>query len=441
MGSKRNTVIKRAIYIFIIVLLAIPVVQQVVGFAYVIPLNGAIKLAEPPILTDSTWFSGKYQTQAEEFVKDNFGFRSEFVRLNNQLDYWFFGVINANSILIGKEGYLFDLNYINEYLGRYYIGKDEINSKVTKLKIVSDSLEARGIDIIFLLAAGKASYFPEFFPDSLANVKKTISNYDDFARAFDSLGIKHIDFNKWFVEMKDTTSYQLFTKGGIHWSKYSEYLVGDSIINYVEKLRNLRLPRFLVEKIDVSILPKYRDNDIGESMNLLFPHSTFPMAYPRLSLSNENADLNVKAMVVADSYYWELYNEGLSRDVFDMGQFWYYSKEIYSQEPGWTILPVEETDIRYQVEQNDIVFILQTEATINWFAFGFVDELYDLYMDKDYQPNLELVKKHEINLIISKINLDKNWLATIIKKAKEKGISTEEMILRDANYVYESRKK
>ncbi len=382
MGSSKTT-LKKTIFIFIVVILSVPIVQQISGFAYVVPLKGAIKKVEKPNFSFKSWFDGDYQTHAEEYINSSFGFRTPFVKLHNQLDYWLFGKINAKSVLIGKEGYLFEIEYIKEYLGENFLGKEAINKKVATLKSVSDSLSVRGIDLVVILAAGKASYYPEYFPDELQLKEKTISNYDYFSSTIDSAGIHNIDFNSWFVDIKDTVQYPLFTKGGIHWSKYSEYLVLDSLIRYIEDLRGIQLPHFKVVDMDVSILPQYRDNDIGDGMNLIFPHSSLWMAYPELIIEQNKDDVTINAMVVADSYYWELYNEGLSKDIFNFGQFWYYNVDVYSEKPGWYKKPVEELDIKHEVEKNDIVFILQTEASLYRLGFGFIEKQYEIYSKKE----------------------------------------------------------
>lgn len=440
MADSNNILIKRIIYIMIVVLISIPLIQQLTGFVYVVPLKGAVDKNVKTEFTWNDWFSNEYQTITEQSINTGFGFRPSFVRLNNQIDYWLYGEVNAKSVLIGKDGFLYEYSYIKEYLGKNFLGKDEINRRVALTKQVSDSLAKRGIDLVILLAAGKASYFPEYFPDSLPAESKTISNYDYFSDAFDSAGIRNIDLNKWFVNMKDTSRYPLFTKGGIHWSKYGEYLVADTIIKYIEASRNLKLPKYKIESIEVSSTPRYRDNDIGEGLNLIFLHSSNELAYPKLKLVSDNGVTPFRAMVVADSYYWELYNQGLSRDVFNNGQFWYYNRKIYSSEPGWTPTPVDEVDIRHEVEKNDIVFILQTEATLYRYAFGFIEKQLEVYSDPDYKIDSTQLQKLEINSVIRTIRGSEKWFKSVNEKAEKKGITIEEMLEREAQYVLNNRK-
>jgi len=449
MKGNAHTAVKKTIFVLIVVILSFPQIQQLTGIIKVKPLKGYVKLTEKPDFTLSKWFNGDYQQKQEEYINDHFGLRPTFVRWHNQLDFWLFNKVNANNVIVGKEGYLYELSYINEYLGRNFIGKNKINTKVSKLKMISDSLAKKNIDIVVILAAGKASYFPEYFPDSLPPNTKTISNYDYFSQAFDSIGVKYIDFNSWFVNMKDTTKYPLFTIGGIHWSKYGEYLVADSLINYVEKIRGVKLPHFKLERIDISSFPKYRDNDIGEGLNIFWYNTSVPLAYPKLKIDNSGVDAPTKAMVVADSYYWELYNEGLSRDVFNKGQFWYYNKNIYSDEPGRKNLKVSEINVKEEIERNDVIFILQTEATLNRFAFGFVDKLGDIYLQNDTiypeestnKPSAKSIYEKEIAAFIQNIKNSDVWYSSVVEKAKNRGIPVEEMLRLDAIYMIKQNSK
>ena len=441
MISTKKIIIKKIIFVFIVISVSIPLLQQVITFAHVKPLKGAVEKHDQPAFNIQNWFNGIFQSNEEKFINNNFGFRSSFVRLHNQLDYWLFSKVNANNVIIGQDGYLYELSYINEYLGRKFVGKKSINKSISDLKILSDSLAARDIDIVVLLAAGKASFFPEYFPDSLATISKTISNYDYFSYALDSANILNIDFNRWFVNMKDTSQYALFTKGGIHWSKYGEYLVADSIIKYVENLKGVKLPKLKLEKIETSFLPRNRDNDIGEGMNLIFPHSTYKMAYPKIKFDKSNINNHTKAMFVADSYYWELFNEGLSRDVFNNGQFWYYNKKIYSAQTGWYGKLINEIDIRAEVEKNDVVFILQTEATLDRFGFGFIEKQIEIYGQQNYKPQVDTIVSSKITAMMEHIKSDEGWYEMIKEKAKKNGISTEKMLRLDAEYVIEEQNK
>ncbi len=441
MGIKKNIFSKKSVYILIIIFLSIPFIQQMSNLVWEMPLKGAVKIFNKPNLTYNSWFNGSYQSQMERYVNTNFGFRPIYVRLHNQINYWAFRKISTKRIVMGKEGYLHQMGYIEEYLGLNFLGKDTINQKILKLKSVSDSLTERNIDLVVVLAAGKASYFPEYFPDGFDTVTKVISNYEYFSKALDSAKILNIDFNSWFVSMKDTSRYPLYTKGGIHWTVYGEYLVADSMIKYIEKLKGVKLPHYKIEKIELSTASRYTDNDIEGAMNLLFPiPSNIQKAYPELSIVRTKEDMPVKTLVVGDSYYWGLYRIGLSKEIFNNGHYWCYNKNIYSKEFGKSKIPVSEIDSRSEVEKNDVVFILLTEANLFKFAFGFIDTLHSLYAQRDYKPTPELFDKLYVDAHIQNIKANKRLYRNIEQKAKKRGISTDEMLHVEVKSIIEKNK-
>src|SRR5690554_7723719 len=105
------------------------------------------------------------------------------------------------------------------------------------------------------------------------------------------------------------------------------------------------------------------DEDIEKAMNLLFRIKNHEMAYPAYQFSEKSAATSPRVLTIADSFYWGLFNIGVSRDAFDDGQFWYYNQEIY---PDSFEAPknVEDINIIEEVEKNDVVMILATEGNL-----------------------------------------------------------------------------
>src|SRR6478609_5160143 len=87
-------------------------------------LKGAI---EKPVYNDfnfESWFNGEYQEQVEKYVNESFGFRSFFVRINNQIDYSLYNKLHASAVVMGKEQCLYEIDYIRAYCGTDFVGKD-----------------------------------------------------------------------------------------------------------------------------------------------------------------------------------------------------------------------------------------------------------------------------------------------------------------------------
>lgn len=379
---EKQTKIKQYLFGGIMILLLLPMLQASLTIFKLEPLKGAIETFEKPDFTFETWKTGEFQKNYEKYLDNNFGFRSTFIRINNQQAYSFYNEAKANGVIIGKENYLFEKNYLKAYLGTDYIGEKAIESQVFKLRKIQDTLQKLNKDLLMIFAPGKGTFFPEYMPDYCAKQKRSKTNYAGYLSAMKSQKINYLDFNQWFLNMKSKSKYPLYGKAGIHWSKYGEYLAADSIIEVIGKMRKTAMTKLVLDKLEVKKTNEQGDYDIGEGMNLFFMIDTYPMAYPTFHYEKpKNKQKAPKVLVVSDSYFWGMFNAGISREVFDEGQFWFYNQEIY---PDSYESPknVGDIDIQVEVEKNEMVVLICTDANLFKFAFGFVDQLYAKYYPK-----------------------------------------------------------
>ena len=381
MNNKAH-IIKNFLFAGVMFLMLLPLIQSKKELIEIEPLNGAITELEDPYFTKESWLDGSYQKKQQDYLNENFGFRNVFVRLNNELNFRLYNEINAKNVILGKDDYLFEENYILTYKGKDFIGSQQIEEKVNKLAKLKDTLNAKGIDIMVLLAPGKGSYYPEFIPDKYQPTVRSISNYEVYRRKLKEAKINLLDAQQWFRDMKKLSPYPLFPKTGIHWSAYGEFLVVDSLMSYISTLSNsYHMPRYIIDEIEVTSEMKKRDNDIEKGMNLLFDISNVDMAYPKYHLKSDSLTKSPRVLSVSDSFYWGIYNMGVARDVFNEGQFWFYNHQIFQE--GQPTRSVQEIDVLKEVEKHDLILLIATDATLYKFAFGFIDQLYELYQLSD----------------------------------------------------------
>ncbi|HIP32185.1 MAG TPA: hypothetical protein EYG86_05440 [Crocinitomicaceae bacterium] len=378
--NKYITYIKHLFYVGIIGVLFTPLLQMKYSYFSEKELHGAIEAVEQPKLSVDSWLSGEYQNQSNDYFNQNFGFRPYFVRLHNQFYYSTFNEPKARDVVVGKDDFLFEENYIKAYLGRDFIGKKEIEEKIHKLDMLKDTLSKRGVELLIVFAPGKGSFYSEYIPEKYEPAIKSTTNYEVYQKSLVANDFNFIDFNSWFLAMKDTTSFPLFPKTGIHWSKYGELIAADSMIKYIADLTGREMPEIRINDVIKTDIMWDSDNDVEKGMNLFFNIKDLEMAYPQFEILHKDKT-EAKVLTVADSYFWGVYNWGLSRDVFAEGQFWFYNEAIYPDSYDQP-LNVKDIDIITEVEKNDVVVLLSTDANLYKFAFGFIDQLYDAYFLK-----------------------------------------------------------
>jgi hypothetical protein len=371
----KNDLFRFILFLFILILLLVPLAQTKLNLVKTTPLNGFIETPPYKKGTIGEWLSGDYQLQKENYIKETFGFRNIFIRINNQVDFTLFNIARANGVIIGKDNYLYEENYIKAYYGLDFIGNDSVNRCIERLKFVSDTLKKLHKNLILVFAAGKGTYYPEHFPDEFKH-EKTTTNHDAFLKAAQNLGLDYIDFNTYFAESKTKSKYKLYPKYGIHWSTYGECLAADSIIKYIEHLRNITMPHIYWDAVDVKPA-KGDDCDIGDGMNLLFGFSHDLLAYPRIQFQKDSGKTKPSVMVISDSFFWGMFNFGVF-NAFSNSHFWYYNKQIY---PDYyhSQLETDHVNLKDEIAKHDVIIIMATEATLPKLGWGFIENAYNLF--------------------------------------------------------------
>lgn len=406
------------------VLLIIPLFQYFVPTIEEKPLLGEFKLAEKPDSMLENWFSGDFQIKYEKYFNDYMGFRNFFVKVNNQMDYSFFNISHADKVVVGKDNYLYEKNYIEAYFGTDFAGEKQIETNIKTLKNIHNTLKNKGKELIIVFAPSKASYLPEFLPAKNDGRKRSTTNYEVLKKHLINQKFNFVDFDGLFIQMKDTTKYPLYSKTGVHWSNYGMTLAFDSLIRYMENVKQISLPDLKITNIEQPDTTRDTDYDIASAMNLLFTIPQFKLAYPIVTFETKPNTVKPKAIVIGDSYYFNIFN-AYDKFVFSEIQFWYYLKSVHQHNQA--VKDISEIDITQEIEKTDFVIILATELNLNWFPFGF-NEKYST------------VDESEILKIEIEIKNTPQWFELIKKQATQRNLSVEQILRENAIYTLNMRK-
>jgi hypothetical protein len=436
MTKKKTYQLSQWLFVLFMVILLVPVMQWIFRPVEVPPLKGDIHLVEQPQITVGGWFDETLQQNTESWVNQHFGFRNTLVRLYNQWRFWLYGKSSARGVLIGKQNYLYEENYIKAYYGRDFVGDSLIHARVETLKKIQDTLQSIGKTMVICIAPGKGQFYPDYIPDNMRS-DPSVTNYQTLIKEAKKQGLELIDFNAWFLQMKDTSRYPLYPKTGIHWSHYGSELALDSLLRYIEQRQHVDIPDFVVKRRYVPDEMMAPEADIEEGMNLLVDLDRFPMVYSDVTIENQEKP-KLKIMVVSDSFFWQLHNRGFMSSVFDDGQFWYYNQTIYQP-----TLPagrsVESADVRQELLDKDVIVLLTTDANLPAFPWGFDALAYrTLFVnDSAYQAQRE----EKIQGYIFAIKNTEAWLEQVRQKAIERQLPLDSMIRIDATYMVDMDEK
>lgn len=364
------------------VLLCIPLVFGVLSFKVEWgKLDGAFHLRSKPAFSSYGWLKGHYQEDFDKYINDQVCFRNFFVRFNNQLLFSFFSKSNVTDLVIGKENVLYQKAYIDALLGYDNVHSDKVKLDVLKFKELNDIFKKQHKSLLLVIAPGKASIYPEYLPDSIKLNNEIESNYTKYIKELKNCGLPFFDAKQLILERKKKEKFPLFPRTGIHWSGYAVTLVMDTLCKFIEFESGFDLVNFNSQLGTVTNKElRFTDNDMGRSMNLLFPIEDWKMYYPNIVFEKNSNKFKPNLLSIGDSFnqsffgFYPYFDEVFGKD----SQFWYYNKVVdwpYSLRNKF--INVNQLMVADEISKMNIIMIVTTEQNLSDFGFGFINSALD----------------------------------------------------------------
>jgi hypothetical protein len=415
----------------VVLILSASVMQSAMHFVKERELKGYFRKTEPPrlkLFTWKKWFSATFQDEMTNRINENTGFWNSMIRISNQADFSLWGITHAKGWMLGKQRYLYEEDYIHEYTGEYFIGKKVIDRKLSRLKNVADSLASYNIPLVLVFESGKASIYPEYIPGRMHPEKRSLTNYEYYISRAAAIGLPILDIDAWFQRIKDTASFPLFPRYGMHWSMYGVHLVADTLSKYLAAKYGKPMPEFKIHQMHQSGNSLWTDYDIGELLNLVCPLQPTPGGYPMVAF-NKIPYGTMSALVVADSYYITL-TETYGRKMFGNQEYWYYNNKLYPNQNNDPPQYVDKSDLLNKLKKRDIILLMTSEINLHSGFWNFADEAF-----LAFHPE---IKDPYVYGIENSIRNDRDWFRFLVKKSRLQGRPLEEMISEDADYTFNS---
>ncbi|HTB06091.1 MAG TPA: hypothetical protein VK806_03985 [Bacteroidia bacterium] len=425
---------KGALLAIIMCILLLPLIQSRFKLIKVKPLFGLVQAESDTTFSWPAWFSSRFQYKREKYLNDSSGLREIYIRIHNQIDFTVFKKIDNTGIISGKDGTLFSIDYAKAYAGSDYIGIDAIVDKVKKLRHIQDILQTRNKTLIVLLAPGKASYEPELLPDFYRTGR--INNYVVLTKIIKGYGLNCIDFNDYFRKQRNKAKYPLYTKYTAHWSRYGVCLAGDSIVKYIERIRNIDMVHPDMSVINVGEA-EGGEVELENEMNLLFDLKHEKVGIPVIKDIKDSTKAMPKLFFIGDSYFWNLAVFFNFWNEFSNLTFCYYGSDIY-RKGGEGVLHKSDINLKDEIDKADVIILESTELNYDRIGWWFSDEVGQLLITdglSKYWTSPEYITL----LRNTKENLKSQPQAfkDIVIKAKNRKISVDSMLTLDAIWCIE----
>lgn len=480
-------VLKRLISMALLFVLLLPFLQQQLGLVSEKPLTGAYVADTMPDLSRlswASWLDGSFQSSFNSALEHHIGFRNTLVRSYNQWQFEFFRKANAEGVIVGKNMELFEEDYLKAASGKFFIGDDHWGRKAQIIKRLQDTLSVSGKQLLIVLEPGKGTTLRNMAP---MHYKKDVSssNYKALRQAFNKQGVLYFDLQQCFSRWNDTSNYLLFPRTGTHWSYYGAWLAADTLFRYLGEQWPGRITPMSLTALEKRDHIRHPDDDIWLAMNMLTKVPRQNLVYPVVHFGPKPS-ARPKILVVGDSFYFNWQSDGIMDAQSEAGEFWYYNKIRWSHQGSELGLINPEERIANALS-HDIILIMITERFHQNFAWKFDEQLYShffgdeipqrqkffnelvaaneaftrLYKDavrqgmsvsdrlwkevdymvyEDYQqhPERYTSRDDKVAITMMAIRSTPEWLASVEKKATERGIPLDTMIRMDAEWIVDN---
>lgn len=354
-------------------LLLLPLLQEWTGIFPQRPLAGVEESAPKVAFSKSNWLDGSFQESFELRHYQWMGMRSSMVRLQNQLDYSLFGKL-FKAIVQSDKGELFRRSSVDAFTGRDFVGRKQIEYHANHIAYLQQFLLLRDIRLLPVITPTKLRCMPDQLPNhDLQVVGET--NYAVYREELTRLGVGFLDLTEVLKAAVRENEHRVFPKTGTHWTDYGAIIGFQEILDRIEPGAGGESRGF--EIMDYETIGEMRgtDSDAGDLLNLMFDPPVAAIDYPFLDFHKRPPLQRPKVLVISDSFWWKIYDQGLHGNSFAPGsQFRYYNWEVYSEDWEGAKL-VSDFDLWKSVEEVDWVILCTNEANLHKFPFGFPDQL------------------------------------------------------------------
>ena len=182
-------------------------------------------LAQPPSLrTEEGGLNPQVLDEVTDYVADHFALRQRLITANAALEGLVFRTSAQDSVLMGKEGWLFYRETVADYLHTDPLTDRELFGAARTLALLTEYAQNRGARLVFTAAPNKASLYPQYLP----YVGVPLEGQDDIDRLVPLLREQGVEYADLFTPFREAGQV-LYHSTDSHWTNRGAALAHDAL--------------------------------------------------------------------------------------------------------------------------------------------------------------------------------------------------------------------
>ena len=185
-------------------------------------------LSKDPALFDKEGnFNTNILSDMSAWINDHFFLRQELISVNNAMTATLFQTSGEDSVILGKNGWLYYGSTLDDYTGLNGMTEQELYAAAKNIALMAEYCENMGRDFRFMIAPNKNSLYPQFMPDY--GVKADIHDAHRLQELLAKMDVAYIDLFTVIGEASATSISTLYFAHDSHWNDLGAALAADTI--------------------------------------------------------------------------------------------------------------------------------------------------------------------------------------------------------------------
>ncbi len=183
-------------------------------------------LARPPALTTGEGkLNPEVLDEVTDYVADHFALRQRLITANAALEAAVFRTSAQDSVTLGKDGWLFYRETVDDYLHTDPLTDRELFGAARTLALLTEYAGHHGAKLVFTVAPNKASLYPEYLP----YVGTPLEGQDDIDRLVPLLEEQGVAYADLFAPFREEEQ-ALYHATDSHWTNRGAALAHDTLM-------------------------------------------------------------------------------------------------------------------------------------------------------------------------------------------------------------------
>ena len=190
-----------------------------------------IKTEKPALYSESGTLNTDYLPAWGNYFEKNFALRTELITADNRLMSGVFGVSDTDTVIAGKNGWLYYTATLGDYLGNNALTPEQAKALVQNLEILKDYCAGCGSEFLLTVAPNKNTLYPAYMPYYYLPDTTAARNRDLLKTALEGSDIAYCDLFGVFGAQEET----LYLKTDSHWDNKGALLAYNTILDTLDK--------------------------------------------------------------------------------------------------------------------------------------------------------------------------------------------------------------